>query len=377
MHGEPSQTPLQVVIAGGGVAGLEAALALRDLAGDLVAVTLVTATDRFTFAPASVGAPFGRSVVRHFDLAEIARDLGANLVIGSVEEVDADRRRVILTDRSPLPYHAVLVACGVTARPAVPGAVTFGGPGSVEEIGALLGETLEGRVRRLLFVVPSNVGWTLPLYELCLLTREHLEQRGRDTELGLVTPEATPLAAFGEQASRMVAANLRDRGIAFHGMRTPVRLFDGFLETRPGEYIEADRVVALPRLSGVRIDGLPVDSDGFVRTDAEGRVGDYPDVYAAGDITAFPIKQGGIAAQQAVAAARSIAADAGADVAPQPFDPVLRGLLLGGPRPAYLRAEVQGGRGAAATVDEQPLWWPPGKLAAHYLGPYLAELDAR
>ena len=42
----------------------------------------------------------------------------------------------------------------------------------------------------------------------------------------------------------------------------------------------------------------------------------------------------------------------------------------------YLRTEVQGGRGPASTVAEQPLWWPPGKLAARYLGPYLAELDS-
>ena len=98
-------------------------------------------------------------------------------------------------------------------------------------------------------------------------------------------------------------------------------------------------------------------------------------VYAAGDITTFPIKQGGIAAQQAVAAARSIAADAGAPVVPEPFDPILRGLLLTGDQDRYLRADVEGGRGAATIVDADPLWWPPGKLAARYLTPFLAQLD--
>ena len=80
---------LRVVIAGGGVAALEATLALRDLAGDLVEVTLVAPTDRFTFAPASVGAPFGKSVVRQFDLFRIANDLGVRLVIGAVAAVGA------------------------------------------------------------------------------------------------------------------------------------------------------------------------------------------------------------------------------------------------------------------------------------------------
>ena len=98
------------------------------------------------------------------------------------------------------------------------------------------------------------------------------------------------------------------------------------------------------------------------------------DVYAAGDATAFPIKQGGIAAQQAVAAAQAIAADAGADVTPEPFEPVLRGLLVTGGEERYMRSELGGGAGQTSSVTEQALWWPPGKLAAHYLTPYLARL---
>ena len=57
---------------------------------------------------------------------------------------------------------------------------------------------------------------------------------------------------------------------------------------------------------------------------------DLEDVFAAGDIANFPIKQGGLAAQQADAAAEAIAAEAGAQVDPQPFKPVLRGILLTG-----------------------------------------------
>jgi sulfide:quinone oxidoreductase len=60
---------------------------------------------------------------------------------------------------------------------------------------------------------------------------------------------------------------------------------------------------------------------------------------------AFPIKQGGIATQQADAVAQAIAAKAGADLTPQPFRPVLRGLLLTGAVPQYLRHEPTSGRG--------------------------------
>jgi sulfide:quinone oxidoreductase len=49
---------LQVVIAGGGIAGLEALMALRDLAADRVALTLVAPDPEFTYKPFTVEEPF-------------------------------------------------------------------------------------------------------------------------------------------------------------------------------------------------------------------------------------------------------------------------------------------------------------------------------
>jgi sulfide:quinone oxidoreductase len=388
MSADQPRDGFQVVIAGGGVGALEARLALRELAGDLVDVTLVAPTDRFTFAPASVGAPFGKSVVRQFDLFRIANDLGVRLVVAAVAAAEPDLRRVILEDGRAFDYHALIIACGAAAREAVPGAITFRGPADVDSMRTLMDEVAAGRVDRLLFAIPASLGWTLPLYELCFLTARYLIEndyvhryangnlRRTPPQIGLVTPEATPLEAFGSEASAAVGAMLGELGVRFHAGQTPVRFYDGRLETLPGGDLPADQVLAMPRLEGTQITGIPVDGDGFIRTDRNGRVDGLIDVYAAGDATAFPIKQGGIAAQQAVAAAQAIAADAGADVTPQPFEPVLRGLLLTGADERYLRSEVRGGAGQTSSVAEQPLWWPPGKLAAHYLTPYLARLAA-
>ena len=146
---------------------------------------------------------------------------------------------------------------------------------------------------------------------------------------------------------------------------------DGELRLVPEGTIAADRVVALPRLRGPRIDGLPQTVEGFLPVDAHGQVHGLADVFAAGDITSFPVKQGGIAAQQADAAAEMIAANAGADVAPQPFRPVLRGLLLTGRQPRYLRHELTGGAGDASSASPEPLWWPPAKIVGRYLAPFL------
>ena len=101
------------------------------------------------------------------------------------------------------------------------------------------------------------------------------------------------------------------------------------LEVHPsGERLDVDRVVTVPVLDGPAIDGLPHDAAGFLPVDAHGRVAGAPGVYAAGDATNFDIKQGGIACQQADAAAEAIAARAGVAIDPAPFAPVLRGLLL-------------------------------------------------
>jgi sulfide:quinone oxidoreductase len=135
--------------------------------------------------------------------------------------------------------------------------------------------------------------------------------------------------------------------------------------------LSVDHIVTLPRLVGPGPSGVPAGRDGFIATDAHGRVAGLDDVFAAGDATAFPIKQGGLAAQQADAVAEAIAASLGADIDPQPLRPVLRGILLAGNRPHYLRADISGSSGESS-ISEEALWWPPNRLCGRYLAPYLS-----
>ena len=191
-------------------------------------------------------------------------------------------------------------------------------------------------------------------------------------ELALVTTESAPLGLFGEAASDAVRALLSEHGIGLHTGCYPARYEGGRLELIPEATLLAERVVALPRLEGPRILGIPQDTDGFIATDLSGRIRGLTNVYAAGDITQFPIKQGGIAAQQADTVAEVIAAQAGADVQPHRFQPILRGLLLTGGVPRYLRSEPHGGHGDTSTVSGEALWWPPSKIVGRYFAPYLA-----
>lgn len=368
-HGDVS-----VLVAGGGVAALETALALRALAPGLVDVELVSAELHFFYRPLAVAEPFGAGRVHRWELDDLARAAGAAFAPGRVAEVDAVAHVARLASGVEIPYDALVLATGAAPRSAVPGALTFRGPADVEAMERLLGEIVRGEAKRIVFAIPTGIVWPLPLYELALLTATELEARGVSASLTIATSEPSPLALFGATASRAVETALSERGIDVLTTTYPVEVVDRHLACVRAEPLEADRVVALPRLYGPDIGGIPQDTNGFVATDEHGRVHDLADVYAAGDVTSFPIKQGGLAAQQADAVAETIAAAAGASIRPTPFRPVLRALLLTGTAPAFLRVELAGGRGETSTAADEALWWPPGKIVGRYLAPFLAEL---
>jgi sulfide:quinone oxidoreductase len=365
------RTPFHVVIAGAGVAGLECALALRSLGGDLVRVELLTPETDFTYRPLAVAEPFGAGEVKTFPLGPLVAAAGASLRHGTVARVDAEEKRVRLADGTAVDFDAFVLAVGGEPREAVVGALTFRGPQDGPALGALLDRATAGDLHRLAFVVPAGVSWPLPLYELALQTGTYLSDRGtRGVEIVIVTAEEHPLGIFGANASTAVADLLAIRGITVEAGSAALAWRDGELTLAGGRSVKADGVVALPQLHGPAVEGLPHDGAGFVPTDMEGRVAGLTDVYAAGDATHFRPKQGGLAAQQADAVAAAIAIDAGAAAAPMPFRPVLRGLLLTGFVARYIRADVQAGTSA---VDTEALWWPPAKIVGRHLTPFLAE----
>jgi sulfide:quinone oxidoreductase len=362
----------QVVIAGGGVAALEATLAIRELAGERVAIDLLAPEPHCWHRPLAVAEPFGLGLVQRVEVAEVAAAARAHSTLASLTRVEPDRRRVWTSVGMRLEYDALVVACGAIPEPAVPGAVTFRGPADSDRFRRLLDELRAGTVRSVVFVVPRGVVWPMPMYELALLTAAYVEAHAaRRVALALVTPEDEPLGAFGREASAAARGLLEERGVAFRGRSEPLAFEGGALATAGGGELAADRAIALPRLRGCEIEGLPHDAQGFLPVDRHGRVPGAEGVYAAGDVTSFHVKQGGLAAQQAAAVAEAVAAAVGAPVTPRPFQPILRGLLLTGGIPRYLFARLAED-GVQAEVSLEPLWWPPTKIAAPRLGPFLA-----
>lgn len=363
----------RIVIAGGGVAALEAALALHELAPEFVALELVVPEPRFWYRPLAVAEPFGHGDARSFDLADLAQRANALVTLDSVVGVDTRQHVALAASGLRLEYDSLLLACGAAPQAGVPGALTFRGPADTPLIADVLTRIDRGLLERIVVAVPRGAVWSLPAYELALMLAAHVDAVDLDdVRVALVTPEDEPLLLFGAEATHAVRTLLSERRVALHTGFSPAEFRDGELHLLPARAIEADCVIVLPTLRGQPIDGVPQTRDGFIVVDDHGRVRGIPDVYAAGDITLFPVKQGGIATQQADAAAEAILADGGFLDHPAPFRPVLRGLLLTGSAPQFLRRDVGAGQGGVASVD--PLWWPPAKLVGRRLAPFLAQL---
>jgi sulfide:quinone oxidoreductase len=360
----------QVLIAGGGVAAVEAALALRELAPGRIEVTLVAPNASFALPPEAVIEAVGGPPAPRHELRAIAAEAGAALVPDAMVSVDPEAKRVLTRDGRAMSYDALLLAIGARPGRVLPGAQRFAGGPDAGALRDALGELDGLPCPRIVFAATGGTGWTLPLYELALLIAARLDEEGRDRRLVVVTPEAEPVGVFGHAASRDVARLLIDHRVELRPSSLAERFEDGRLWLATGGSLAADLVIALPEPAGPRPAGVPVDESGFIPVDRYGRVPGAPGVWAVGDATARPLKQGGLAAQQADVAARSIAAWAGAEVEPEPYEPVLRGVLLTGEEPRFLRRAA--GSTVPSTASDRPLWSPAGKLAARRLGTYLA-----
>jgi sulfide:quinone oxidoreductase len=374
-----TQTPHRVVIAGGGVAGLEALLALHALGGDRVALTLVSPAPDFVYRPLAVAEPFALGHRRRTPLAAAARATGAAFVQAPLVSVDAAAKSVALGDGQELAYDALVLATGAAAEPAygTVGVFNWDDTCDAEAIGGLLRDLEEGYSPRLAVVIPPGPGWPLPAYELALLISGDARGMGMKPEITLVTPERAPLAIFGPRAVEVVTAELENAGVKVE-LGAYAEIDQGpprAIVMRPsGRRLEVTRILSLPRLRGRTPAGIPADADGFISVDTHGRDAGVAGVWAAGDGIDFPVKFGGLAAEQADAAAADIAADAGAVVERAPFRPVLRGRLLTGSGPRYMRYDAAGG-GGEGEATTHTLWWPPGKINGRYLTPWLAALD--
>jgi sulfide:quinone oxidoreductase len=227
--------------------------------------------------------------------------------------------------------------------------------------------------------MPPGRSWVLPLYELALLAADVLDKTANTrTQITVVTPEAVPLEIFGTSAAEQTSALLAERHIDVIAGARPISVAGGRLRVHPGDDVEADAVIALPRLEGSRIDGIPCDEDGFIAIDEHGGVVGLERAYAAGDVSSLFFKQGPFASQQADAVAEAIAAGLGVGIKPSVARAQMRAVLWTAQGPRYLC----GGNGRAGESASSPSRrhleiLHNGRLTARYLSPLVDSLLER
>jgi sulfide:quinone oxidoreductase len=360
------------MIAGGGIAGLEALMAVRDRAGGRVAITLVAPGPDFVYKPLIVEEPFSSQPAEQHELGPIAQEFDAEFIQQGLAEVSPEEHSARLADGSSLEYDKLVLCIGARARPAFPDAVHLRTDGTLLPIDSLLRETESSESGVIAFVIPPGRTWPLPVYELALMAQRRARELGlRDVAFLIVTPEDRPLIVFGRSASDAVSSLLAARGIEIRtGVMVKEATSGELLLAPEDERIAIGQMIALPVLEGPKLSGIPADEEGFIPIDDHARVRGVKDVYAAGDGTNFPIKHGGIGTEEADAAAEHIAATIGVEIDPQPFRPVIRGKLLTGDDSLHMQHAAAGG-GGEGTASADFLWWPPQKVAGRYLSAWL------
>jgi sulfide:quinone oxidoreductase len=257
-----------------------------------------------------------------------------------------------------IPYDLLVVATGASPSAALRETFTFRGPADDERVASIVRRAGRGDVTRVTLAIPTSRTWPLPIYELAFGLRGIT-----DTPITVATVEHAAGAVLGPAGSAYVTSLLRSRDI---DLVTEVG-FDRFT---------GDVTIAAPELRASRIHGIPADDDGFVPTNGYGAVVGVQGVYAAGDVTSSAVKHGSLAAGQADTVAETVAAAAGAAVAPTPFKPILRARIACGEESVYVRRDLEDPRDEGL-VSRDPLWSPPAKIFAPYLAPALAGIARR
>jgi sulfide:quinone oxidoreductase len=332
MAAHPVQT---VLVAGGGVGAIETVLALQSLAPDRFDIELLAPERHFTYRSLLVGAAFQRTAPSRVELTAVAADRGFHVTRDALDRVDASAHEVITQEGARMRYDVLVLALGTQPIAAVHGAIPYRGS---HDVGAVT-EALQriDAPARVAYVARSAVMWTLPLYELALLTAAWAKESEFAIEVLLATAEREPLEAFGADSSRRVAELLEHAGVQLWPDTIVDRVQDGLLQPLQRAPIPVAFAVALPFLEGRPVPGVPHDLQGFTPVGDTGLVVGLDDVYAVGAMTDRPLKHGGLSAQQAAVAASAIASKADIPVRVQPYLPVLRGILRNGGDPLYMR----------------------------------------
>lgn len=289
----------RVVVVGGGIAGVEAALTIART-NPRASITLVAQWPSMRIVPELVYVPFG--VVPQAIDVRLIRALAADgieLHLATCQGVDIQAHELHLSTGT-LSYDSVVFAPGTVPQPT--SANRLRTLDDADRLRSALAELEQStaRHRAVTLRVPEECHWTPPAFEFALLLARWRSTIGApDIRIEMAIEASEPLDIFSFEASELVRTRLHEARVELMS------------------HIPAHRIDLIPSSLAIEFDGLvaqrvfglpPLQPSGFYRTDSSGRVA--TDAYVVGDATEMPFKAGFAVGWHA----RRVAAALGGDI---------------------------------------------------------------
>jgi hypothetical protein len=262
----------RIVVVGGGIAGVEAALTLtRTLTR--AHVTLVSQWKSLRMLPQLVYVPFGASSQSiDIPLGRALAPAGIDLQIGTCQHIDIENHS-ITTDMGDIAYDALVVAPGTLPEPTnayrlrtLQDALRL--RTSLEDL-----ERSTDAHRSIMLRVPSSCTWAPPAFEFALLLAAWRDERSlNDIRITVAVEDSNPLDQFDPHASTLIIDRLADNNVELLTNVPNHRL----------DLMESSIAIEFGMLIAHRVPGLPpLNADGFYEIDSEGFVAQ--DAFVIGD----------------------------------------------------------------------------------------------
>lgn len=329
-----------VVVVGASFAGLAAALELRKLLSSDVTVRVVSASDKFIFAPSLIWVMQGWREADDllFPIQPILSDAGIDFIHAKLESIKRDERTISIDTGETIPYNRLLLATGGEWDwQQIPGSLPR--PDGYTTSILSMADAMAAREHWNAFledpgpiVVGVALGGSLfgAAYELVMnldMALRHAKVRDQSS-ITLVTPEPH-LGHFGlegiGESRKVLETAFEHRDILWATEKQIREVQPDALVTSPLQHFPSKLTMLIPPYRGIKpLRDIPnlVNERGLIPVDDHQRSLAYPDIFAAGTATQIehesagllPLGQffpGTVSAEMGRIAATNIAADFG------------------------------------------------------------------
>lgn len=313
-----------ILILGGGFAGIEAAIALAK--ERYFNVTMVSDREYFYIYPTSIWIPTGEARFSDttLSLQKIADRRGFNLIIDGVEEIVGTENYVVLQESGKFEFDYMVLAIGAGKMK----------PKGVENTLSICGrpeEALDIQKKLDLLIAKGSGKIAMgfggnpkdssavrggPAFELFFNVHNRLKKLGiRDNfEMTFFAPMETPGARMGNASVEKMGQIFKMMNLKQHYGKKINEFQDGSVVFEDESSLDADLIVFVPANTGhskVVNSDLPLSETGFVEVNEFNEVRGFENIYAVGDVAKLEgadwrAKQGHIAEVMARNAAENI-----------------------------------------------------------------------